>query len=263
MRSCLEGQVEQTAEPFATLAAGEQPTLEWVAGRLEPLSYLLSRPCPTRSGFAFAADHHFYELCDRPGLQEALDLVLAHVGLPRNAVGLVAFDPNLDSGLRVHHARTESYVQLSSVYAGAPFEIGALLAHASAHVLARRRHLPVFGGWEDEINIDLIAILCGLGSLMAAPDVTVNWLVPEAVANVHAYVLRSLDLDPERASSGPALRFGPPAEATQFRCPGCGKGMRIRGAAGRRCVVTCKRCGESSAFDGRLCRVDQAEDDAV
>ncbi|MGH9279988.1 MAG: hypothetical protein ACRD12_18055, partial [Acidimicrobiales bacterium] len=162
VRSCLATAV--AVEPFAgALEPEEQPTQQWIIGRLHPLSYLLARPQPTRGGFVFPADEYFYARCEARRLQEAVDLVLTHLGVPRAAVGHVAFDPNLEVGGRVNHARTATYLQFSPHHEESPQEVGALIAHACAHVLAHRARLPAMGGWEDEVNTDLIAVLGGLG----------------------------------------------------------------------------------------------------
>lgn len=265
MRSCLGGAEREAVaglrDPhvaFSELAAEEQPTRQWIAARLHPLSYLLARPQPTFGSFAFSADDSFYARCDERHIQEAVDLVLSHLGVPRAAVGHVAFDPRLEVGGRITHGRTEAYLQFSPEHAAQPYEVGALVAHACAHVLAHRAHVPLAGGWEDEINTDLVAVLGGLGLLVAAPDPSVTFLDRENAAYAHAYVAQSLGFDAGLAEPVPPLRFGPPADTTWIRCPFCGRGMRVRGAAGHLSHVTCRYCASTTALDGRLCRIEEA-----
>ncbi|MGH9277164.1 MAG: hypothetical protein ACRD12_03525, partial [Acidimicrobiales bacterium] len=144
--------------------------------------------------------------------------------------------------------------------------VGALIAHACAHVLAHRARLPAMGGWEDEVNTDLIAVLGGLGLLLAnghgvqatqaGPSVT--YLSQENAAFAYGYVNRALGLERTREPVS-LLRFGPPAEMASVRCPFCAHGMKVRGAAGRQCRVECRECGNTIAFDGRLCPVEDDE----
>src|SRR5262249_14669958 len=142
-RSCLTTSGASTEEAFAgRLPDGEQPDRQWIAARLYPLSYLLSRPQPRAGGFYFWADEAFYERCDERRIQDAVDLVLAHLGLAKSTVGHAAFDPNLESGARVTHAKSSAYIQFSPAHAGDPHAVGALVAHACAHVLVRHRGLP-------------------------------------------------------------------------------------------------------------------------
>ncbi|MGC4118687.1 MAG: hypothetical protein QM765_29840 [Myxococcales bacterium] len=138
----------------------------WVADRLRGLSLALQLPCPTRGGFLFRADDEFYRLCTESAasLQKAVRRVLDHLDLPCRSV-LVSFEPNLSRPAQIERRGDEYFIEIDPRYRQDGPALGALLAHECCHVLLHDRRLPELGNVEDEVHVDLTAMLTGLGPL--------------------------------------------------------------------------------------------------
>lgn len=141
-------------------------TAAWVRRRVEVLSACLLLPAPVRETFLFPADDHFYRQCTTSlvTLQEATRRLIEHLGLEVDIV-VVGFRSDIDAEGRIQKDGRHYFVELNARRRNDALALGAILAHELCHVLVRERALEELGSVEDEVHVDLAALLSGLGTL--------------------------------------------------------------------------------------------------
>ncbi|HEY3357281.1 MAG TPA: hypothetical protein VGQ83_28785 [Polyangia bacterium] len=152
--------------PAPALATLHDTTRGWVARRLAALSGALLLPCPVRDGFLFAASPEFYRLCTESvlTLQTAARRVIDHLGLDCDAV-VVAFRSDLPGAGRIERDGGRYFIEIATAFRHDGRALGAILAHECCHILVAERGVRRLETVEDEVHVDLTAMLAGLGAL--------------------------------------------------------------------------------------------------
>ncbi|MHB8876011.1 MAG: hypothetical protein ACYC8T_20165 [Myxococcaceae bacterium] len=143
-----------------------EATPGWVAGRLAALSECLLLPCPVRDGFLFRADAAFYRQCTGSivTLQSAARRIIEHLGLSCRGV-VVSFVPRPPFAGRIEHDGGNYFIEIAEQHRNDAKALGAILAHECCHILVGERKVNLLGTAEDEVHVDLAAMLTGLGAL--------------------------------------------------------------------------------------------------
>lgn len=138
----------------------------WIRHRLRVLSGCLLLPTPVRETFLFRADEHFYRQCTTSvvTLQAATRRVIEHLGLECDTV-IVGFRGDIDAAGRIQREGRHYFVELHSRHREDALALGAILAHEVCHVLLDERGVEQLGSVEDEVHVDLAALVSGLGTL--------------------------------------------------------------------------------------------------
>jgi hypothetical protein len=280
-----------TAPRYAPLMT----TRRWVAQRLPALAANLLGTAPVRDGFLFPALSGFYDLVTGSivDVQRATRQIVDHLDLPCEGV-VVGFVAGLDHPAHIEQSDGGLYMEIASEHRRDARALGAILAHECAHLVLAAAGVPRLGNVEDEVHVDLAAILGGLGPLILNAwrghqtqegDLIRTWqhafgyLPPGLHTFAHVRVARSLGLDRKRILApleGLARRraaaelilswllppapvaYAPPDTHAVTRCPTPGCLQRLRVPVGKVGSPRCPSCGQARPFDASATRIAPA-----
>lgn len=242
----------------------------WSEHRLVALAAALHLPCPVREGFLFDPDHAFRTSCTESDvtLQRAIKRVFEHVGLPCDAAvvlwraGATSVDRDGDSW----------FFEIDPAHKKSEAALGVILAREAARALLATRKVTPFAGKRGTADLELAAMLCGLGALMlrgAVANVPGFALPLQRIRAAYIRVVRSLGLGLARAVdvlpsrlevalhwllvSRRPLPYRALEPTVIIRCF-CTRRLRVpTGAVG---TTTCPACKRKRPFDGRACRIE-------
>ncbi|MCA9618338.1 MAG: hypothetical protein KC731_04935 [Myxococcales bacterium] len=143
-----------------------EATPGFIVDRLDALAKALLLPRPSRDGFLFDASPAFYASCTASvvTLQRATRRIIHHLRIPCETV-VVGFTPSLGAAARIEPDGANFFVEIDPRFRDDPHALGAILAHEMCHILAAQKGLRVLGNALDEVHVDLLALLTGLGPL--------------------------------------------------------------------------------------------------
>ncbi len=247
-------------------------TERWTEVRLVALAAALHLPSPVRESFLFDADHAFRASCTESDitLQRAIKRVFEHAGVRCDAAVVL-----WKSGLATPEVDRDGdswFFEIDPAWKTNAEMLGVILAREAAHALLRERNIARAVGVIGAADLELVAILCGLGAPILR-GVTVELatfaLRPRLLRYAYARVTRSLGLGLSRALDvlparlhvtllWPRIPRRPlPFRALEptviIRCF-CTRRLRVpTGAIGE---TTCPACKRRRPFDGRACRIE-------
>lgn len=249
-----------------------EATERWTRDRLVALAAALHLPCPVRESFLFDADHAFRGSCTESDttLQRAIKRVFEHAGVGCETA-VVLWKAGLGA-TRVDRDGDSWFFEIDSQWRGSAEGLGVILAHEAARALLALRKIPRAHTAVDLADVELSAILAGLGALvLRGVDAGVGPVVlrPRLVRYAYAHVTASLAIGLARALDvlprklhvtllWPRVSRRPlPTRALDahviIRCF-CARRLRVpTGAIG---VTTCPACKRKRPFDGRACRTE-------
>lgn len=242
----------------------------WSEDRLVALAAALHLPCPVREAFLFDPDHAFRTSCTESdvSLQRAIKRVFEHVGLTCDTAvvlwraGASAVDRDGDSW----------FFEIDPAHRKSEDALGVILAREAARALLVSRKVVRTPGEPALADLELAAMLCGLGALMlrgAVANVPGLALPLHRIRSAYIRVVRSLGLGLARAVDVLPTRLEVtlhwlfvarrplPYRALEptviIRCF-CLRRLRVpTGAIG---TTTCPACKRKRPFDGRACRIE-------
>jgi hypothetical protein len=239
-----------------------QATERWTEARLVALSAALLLPCPVRESFLFDPDHAFRESCTASeiSLQRAIKRVFQHAGVPCDAA-VVLWKSGVGPA-RVDRDGDSWFFEIDPTWRTNAEVLGVILAREAGRALLANRNVRRV----DDADVELAAILAGLGALLFA-ECALLALAPRHVRYAFVRVAKSLGLGLRRARdvlqiklrvtllwlrvSRRALPFGALPSHVVIRCF-CARRLRVpTGAIG---ATTCPACKRKRPFDGRGCR---------
>lgn len=246
-----------------------EATERWTQDRLVALAAALHLPCPVRDSFLFDADHAFRVSCTESDvtLQRAIKRVFEHAGVPCDAA-VVLWKSGLGAP-RVDRDADSWFFELDSQWRTSAEALGVILAREAARALLALRQIPRAHTGVDEVDVELAAILAGLGAALlrgAEGTIALLTLRPRLVRFAYARVCaslglglgRTLDVLPRklhvalvwlRVSRRPLPSAALPSHVI-IRCF-CARRLRVpTGAIG---ATTCPACKRKRPFDGRAC----------
>jgi hypothetical protein len=257
---------------------------------LSALAEQLLLPQPTLDGFLFRADAAFDAMLtgSPESLQRAVRRVLEHLGFEVESI-VVGYNPSLTHPGQIQRDGARFAVEIGAAYKADARTLGALVAHECCHLLLRERGVPQLGAAEDELHVELAAMLSGLGPLLLhgldapvnvaadrakAPRPSFGYLDTNLLTFAHSFVASSLGVGAVRATRdlrgatalrvrwqlavaslrpGKPLGFAPPGEVLTA-CLGRDCDSRLRIPLGKSGVLKCPRCQTERAFDARPTR---------
>jgi len=247
-------------------------TERWTERRLTALAAALALPCPVRESFLFDPTHAFRVSCTESdiSLQRAIKRVFEHAGVPCDAA--VVLWKAAGGSARVERDGDTWFFEIEPVWKTSALALGVIIAREAARALVRSRGISLARTRVDDADLELAAMLAGLGALLLAgapTDLDVCVLRPRLHRYAYARVARSLDLGLSRALDvlprkalvtllWPRIsRRGLPFQALPpnviIRCF-CQRRLRVpTGAVGS---TTCPACQRKRPFDGRACRIE-------
>lgn len=248
-----------------------EATERWVGARLDALAASLHLACPVREAFLFDADHAFYTQCTESDvtLQRAAKRVFLHAGLPCDAV-VVLWKTGLGAA-RLDRDGDSWFLELDATWKTNAHALGAIVAREVGLAVLAARNVRRLRTVVDEVHVDLVVMLTGLGSLLLHPlvaNVTFGPLRPRLLRFAFGRVTtalrlplpKSLDVVPRpyaihhvllwsRLSRTP-LRFRALESHVIIRCF-CMRRLRV--PTGSEGTTTCPACKRKRPFDGRAC----------
>jgi hypothetical protein len=247
-------------------------TERWTERRLTAVAAALALPCPVRESFLFDPTHAFRVSCTESdtSLQRAIKRVFEHAGVPCDAA--VVLWKAAGGSAHVERDGDTWFFEIEPTWKTSAEALGAIIAREAARALLRSRGVSPTRTVVDDADLELAAMLAGLGALLlagAATDLDVCVLRPRLLRYAYARVARSLDLGLSRALDvlprkllvtllWPRVsRRGLPFQALSahviIRCF-CARRLRVpTGAIGS---TTCPACTRKRPFDGRACRTE-------
>lgn len=247
-----------------------EATERWTEARLVALAAALALPCPVPESFGFDADHAFRVSCTESdiSLQRAFKRVFEHAGVRCDAA-VVLWKPKLGA-TRVDRDGDSWFFEIDAMWRTNAGMIGVIVVRAAARALLAQRGVPRAHTAVDDADLELTAILAGLGSplihgLTAGPGSFVlrprliRYAYARATASLRIGLSRSLDVLPLKLAvtllwlrvSRRPLPFAPIGPHVIIRCF-CLRRLRVpTGAIGQ---TTCPACKRKRPFDGRACR---------
>ncbi len=249
-----------------------EATERWTEARLVALAAALHLPCPVRDGFLFDADHALRAACTESDttLQRAIKRVYEHAGVRCDAA-VVLWKSNLGE-TRVDRDGDSWFFEIDASWRTNAEMLCVIVTREAARALLDARKVPRASGVVGAADLELAAILCGLGAPLlrgVSAELATFALRPRLLRYAYARVARALDLRLSRAldvlparlevlllwprMSRRRLPFGALEPTVIVRCF-CARRLRVpTGTIG---ATTCPACKRKRPFDGRACRTE-------
>lgn len=247
-----------------------EATTRWTEARLVALAAALHLPCPVREAFLFDPDHAFGVACTESDvtLQRAIKRVFEHAGVRCDAAvvlwkaGATSVDRDGDSW----------FFEIDPAHKKNVEALGVILAREAARALLAARNVPRATGQVGAADLELTAILCGLGAPMlrgvvasvsgfALPMHLIRFAYIRVTRSLGLGLSRAVDVLPTRVEvtllwlfvSRRRLAYRALEPTVIIRCF-CARRLRV--PTGARGTTTCPACKRKRAFDGRACRTE-------